>query len=466
MKKPWSGRFKQSTDALMEQFSASISFDRKLYAYDIEGSIAHCQMLAKCKIISHAESKKIISGLNRILKEFKSGKFRCDERLEDIHMNIENRLIQLVGPVGGKLHTARSRNDQVCLDIRLYLRKEVGEIAQSITKLAKTLLKLAKKHTDTVIPGYTHMQQAQPILLAHHLLAHIEMLVRDRERMEDAWKRINIMPLGSAALSGTGFPIDRKYTAKLLKFPEVSHNSIDSVSDRDFAVEFCSASAILMMHLSRFCEEVVLWSSSEFNWLELSDAYTTGSSIMPQKKNPDAAELIRGKSGRVYGNLVSLLTLMKSLPLAYNKDLQEDKEPIFDTVDTTKMSLAIFNGMMKSVRFKTIPLDRVDISGFLTATDMADYLTGKGVPFRLAHEITGQTVAYCIENKMTLRDITLKELKRISQQFSADVFGHITLESSIERKNVYGGTAKKQVLVQIARLDKKLKIKSNISDKK
>ncbi|MDP6477468.1 MAG: argininosuccinate lyase [Nitrospinaceae bacterium] len=466
MKKPWSGRFKESTDTLMEQFSASISFDRRLYAYDIEGSIAHCQMLAKCKIISQAESKKIVGGLKRVLKEFESGKFQCDDRLEDIHMNIESRLTELVGAVGGKLHTARSRNDQVCLDIRLYLRDEVAEIVQGITLLAKTLLKLARKHTDTIIPGYTHMQQAQPILLAHHLLAHIEMLVRDRERMEDAWKRINIMPLGAAALSGTGFPIDRKYTAKLLNFPEVSHNSIDSVSDRDFAIEFCSASGILMMHLSRFCEEVVLWSSCEFDWLELSDAYTTGSSIMPQKKNPDAAELIRGKSGRVYGNLVSMLTLMKSLPLAYNKDLQEDKEPVFDTVDTVKVSLAVFEGMMKTAEFKKIPMDRVDISGFLTATDMADYLAAKGVPFRLAHEITGQTVAYCIASGKTLQDVTLKELKKISPRFNADVFDHITLESSVQKKDVYGGTAKKQVLAQIARLDKKLKTKSVISGKK
>ena len=450
----------------MEQFSASISFDRRLYAYDIEGSIAHCQMLAKCKIISQAESKKIVGGLKRVLKEFESGKFQCDDRLEDIHMNIESRLTELVGAVGGKLHTARSRNDQVCLDIRLYLRDEVAEIVQGITLLAKTLLKLARKHTGTIIPGYTHMQQAQPILLAHHLLAHIEMLVRDRERMEDAWKRINIMPLGAAALSGTGFPIDRKYTAKLLNFPEVSHNSIDSVSDRDFAIEFCSASGILMMHLSRFCEEVVLWSSCEFDWLELSDAYTTGSSIMPQKKNPDAAELIRGKSGRVYGNLVSMLTLMKSLPLAYNKDLQEDKEPIFDTVDTVKVSLAVFEGMMKTAEFKKIPMDRVDISGFLTATDMADYLAAKGVPFRLAHEITGQTVAYCIASGKTLQDVTLKELKKISPRFNADVFDHITLESSVQKKDVYGGTAKKQVLAQIARLDKKLKTKSVISGKK
>jgi argininosuccinate lyase len=463
MKKPWSGRFKKSTDMLMEKFSASISFDRKLYAYDITGSIAHCQMLAKCKIISQTDSKKIIGGLKRILKEFESEKFECDDRLEDIHMNIEIRLTELIGSVAGKLHTARSRNDQVSLDIRLYLRDEGEEVVRRITVLAKTLLVLARKHTDTLIPGFTHMQQAQPILLAHHLLAYIEMLLRDQERMQDTLKRINIMPLGSAALAGTGFPIDRKYTAKLLNFSEVSHNSIDAVSDRDFAIEFCSTIAILMMHLSRFCEEIVLWSSSEFDWLELSDAYTTGSSIMPQKKNPDAAELIRGKSGRVYGNLVSLLTLMKSLPLAYNKDLQEDKEPIFDTVDTAKMSLSIFNGMIKSARFKKLPLHRVDISGFLTATDMADYLAEKGVPFRAAHEITGQTVAHCIGSGKNLQNITLKELKNISAHFEKDVFEHIKLENSVQKKNVYGGTAKKQVVAQIARLDKKLSKKSKLS---
>jgi argininosuccinate lyase len=423
-------------------------------------------MLAKCKIITQTDSKKIIGGLKRILKEFESGKFECDDRLEDIHMNIETRLTKLIGAVAGKLHTARSRNDQVNLDIRLYLRDEGEEIVRDITVLAKTLLVLARKHTDTIIPGFTHMQQAQPILLAHHLLAYIEMLLRDQERMEDALKRINIMPLGSAALAGTGFPIDRKYTAKLLNFSEVSHNSIDAVSDRDFAIEFCSTIAILMMHLSRFCEEIVLWCSSEFDWLELSDSYTTGSSIMPQKKNPDAAELIRGKSGRVYGNLVTLLTLMKSLPLSYNKDLQEDKEPIFDTVDTSKMSLSIFNGMIKSARFKKIPLNRIDILGFLTATDMADYLAEKGVPFRMAHEITGQTVAHCIESGKNLQTITLKELKDISAYFEKDVFEHIKLENSVQKKNVYGGTAKKQVLVQIARIDKKLRNKPKLSHSK
>ena len=466
MKKPWSGRFKKPTDILMEKFSASISFDRRLYAYDIAGSIAHCQMLGKCKIITQTDSKKIIGGLKRILKEFESGKFECDDRLEDIHMNIENRLTELIGSVAGKLHTARSRNDQVSLDIRLYLRDEGEEVVQLIKILAKTLLVLARKHTNTVIPGFTHMQQAQPILLAHHLLAYIEMLLRDQERMKDALKRINIMPLGSAALAGTGFPIDRKYTAKLLNFSEASHNSIDAVSDRDFAIEFCSTIAILMMHLSRFCEEIVLWCSSEFDWLELSDSYTTGSSIMPQKKNPDAAELIRGKSGRVYGNLVSLLTLMKSLPLAYNKDLQEDKEPIFDTVDTSKMSLSIFNGMIKSARFKKIPLNRLDISGFLTATDMADYLAEKGVPFRMAHEITGKTVAYCIESGKNLQNITLKELKNISAYFEKDVFEHIKLENSVQNKSIYGGTAKKQVEAQIARIDKKLRNKPKLSHSK
>jgi argininosuccinate lyase len=381
-------------------------------------------------------------------------------------MNIETRLTKLIGSVAGKLHTARSRNDQVNLDIRLYLRDEGEEIVSNINILAKTLLVLARKHTDTIIPGFTHMQQAQPILLAHHLLAYIEMMLRDQERMEDALKRINIMPLGSAALAGTGFPIDRKYTAKLLNFSEVSHNSIDAVSDRDFAIEFCSTIAILMMHLSRFCEEIVLWCSSEFDWLELSDSYTTGSSIMPQKKNPDAAELIRGKSGRVYGNLVSLLTLMKSLPLAYNKDLQEDKEPIFDTVDTAKMSLSIFNSMIKSARFKKIPLNRIDISGFLTATDMADYLAEKGVPFRMAHEITGKTVAYCIGSEKNLQNITLKELKNISAHFEKDVFEHIKLENSVQKKNVYGGTAKKQVVAQIARIDKKLRKKPKLSHSK
>ena len=456
MKKPWGGRFEQSTDALMERFSASIAFDRILYAYDIAGSVAHCQMLAHCKIIKPSEAKKIVAGLRRIKKEFDAGRFEIDESLEDIHMNIEHRLARLIGPVAGKLHTARSRNDQICLDIRMYLRDEVGEIIGGLQKLAKTLLRLAASHIDHIIPGYTHLQRAQPVLLAHHLLAHLEMLLRDQDRMQDALKRINVMPLGSAALAGTNFPIDRNFTARLLKFPEVSHNSIDAVSDRDFLIEFASAAAILMMHLSRFCEEIILWSSSEFGMIELSDAFSTGSSIMPQKKNPDPAELIRGKSGRVYGSLVSLLTMMKSLPLAYNRDLQEDKEPLFDTVNTVKLCLAVFDGMMGTAKFKPIPLEKLQSRGFLTATDIADYLVLKGIPFREAHEITGKTVNYCLKNDKNLEQVSLAEFQKLSPRFKKDVLDHVSIEGSVQRKASYGGTAKKRVLGQIARLKKKL----------
>ena len=459
MKKLWGGRFKQSTNTLMETFSASISFDKRLYDCDIEGSIAHCKMLARCKIITTAESNKIIKGLKRILRECDEGRFKFSDSLEDIHMNIENRLREIIGPVAGKLHTARSRNDQVCLDIRLYLRKEVDDIVGEINRLTKTLITIAKKNINHLIPGYTHLQRAQPVLLSHHLLAYVEMMLRDKERFLDAYKRINVMPLGSAALAGTNFPIDRKITAKLLGFPEISHNSMDAVADRDFAAEFCSASALTMMHLSRFCEEVVIWNSSEFGFIELSDSFTTGSSIMPQKKNPDAAELIRGKSGRVFGNLVSLLTLMKGLPLAYNKDLQEDKEPLFDTAETVKVCLTIFTDMMKSAKFIPIAQKELEASGFLTATDLADYLVLKGVPFREAHELTGKTVAFCLEKDKTLTDLSLAQLRKISKRFDEEVFDHIALQNSVTRKNIYGGTAKNQVRTQITRLTKKLKVK-------
>jgi len=459
MKKLWGGRFKQSTDTLMEAFSASISFDKRLYDCDIEGSIAHCKMLARCKIITTAESNKIIKGLKRILRECDEGRFKFSDSLEDIHMNIENRLREIIGPVAGKLHTARSRNDQVCLDIRLYLRKEIDDIVGEINRLTQTLIKIAKKNINHLIPGYTHLQRAQPVLLSHHLLAYVEMMLRDKERFLDAYKRINVMPLGSAALAGTNFPIDRKITAKLLGFPEISHNSMDAVADRDFAAEFCSASALTMMHLSRFCEEVVIWNSSEFKFIELSDSFTTGSSIMPQKKNPDAAELIRGKSGRVFGNLVSLLTLMKGLPLAYNKDLQEDKEPLFDTAETVKVCLRIFTDMMKSAKFVPITQKELESSGFLTATDLADYLVLKGVPFREAHELTGKTVAFCLEKEKTLTDLSLAQLRKISKRFDEEVFDHIALQNSVDRKNIYGGTAKNQVRAQITRLTKKLKVK-------
>ncbi|UCD11031.1 MAG: argininosuccinate lyase [Nitrospinaceae bacterium] len=456
MKKPWSGRFKQSTDRLMEAFSASIAYDSKLYAHDIAGSIAHAKMLAHTGIIRPGEANKIVSGLEKIRKEFETGRFEFRQSLEDIHMNIESRLAELIGPVAGKLHTARSRNDQVCLDIRLYLRAEVGEIRAAILELEKTLLDLAVKHIDFIVPGYTHLQRAQPVSLAHHLLAHLEMLERDRGRLADALKRIDVMPLGSAALAGTNFPIDRAYTAKLLGFAKISNNSIDAVSDRDFLIEFTAAAAALMMHLSRFAEEVVLWSSSEFGFIELSDAFSTGSSIMPQKKNPDPAELVRGKTGRVYGNLVSLLTMMKSLPLAYNRDLQEDKEPLFDTVDTVKMCLAVFTGMLQTATFKQVPLDKLRQSGFLTATDMADYLVGKGLPFREAHGVTGRTVAYCLEENKHLEQITLGELRKISSRFEKDIFDYIALEKSVDRKDVLGGTSRKRIRQQIARLRRAL----------
>lgn len=454
MKQPWGGRFKESTDALMLRFSSSIDFDKRLYAYDIEGSIAHCRTLQKCKVLKPGEAKKIITGLGKILKEFDEGKFRIKKNLEDIHMNIEQRLIDLIGPVGGKLHTGRSRNDQVALDIRLYLRDEIESIQKSLRQLAKTVLGQAKKHVNTIIPGYTHLQRAQPVSLAHHLLAYLEMFGRDRDRLADALKRTNIMPLGSAALAGTNFPIDRHYTAKLLGFPEVTHNSIDGVSDRDFVVEFCSAASVLMMHLSRFCEEIILWSTSEFAFMELSDAFTTGSSIMPQKKNPDAAELIRGKTGRVYGNLTGLLTLMKGLPLAYNKDMQEDKEPLFDTVDTVQTSLDVFTGMLKTARFTKIKPEELAQSGFLTATDLADYLVLQNIPFRDAHEITGKAVALCIETGKTLEQLTLKELQKLSKKIKQDVFDYLSVEQSVKRKNVYGGTAPNQVKAQITRQTK------------
>jgi argininosuccinate lyase len=457
MKQPWGGRFKESTDELMLRFSSSIFFDKRLYAYDIEGSIAHCKTLQKCKILKPTEAKKIITGLGKILKEFEAGKFKTQVKLEDIHMNIEKRLIDLVGPVGGKLHTGRSRNDQVALDIRLYLRDEIESIQQSLKQVAKTVLAQAKKHANTIIPGYTHLQRAQPVSLAHHLLAYLEMFGRDRDRLADALKRTNVMPLGSAALAGTNFPIDRHHTAKLLGFPEVTHNSIDGVSDRDFIVEFCSAASILMMHLSRFCEEIVIWSTSEFAFMELSDAFTTGSSIMPQKKNPDAAELIRGKTGRVYGHLMGLLTLMKGQPLAYNKDLQEDKEPLFDTVDTLKDSLDVFAGMLKTATFAKTNPEGLAESGFLTATDLADYLVLQNVPFRDAHEITGKTVAYCIVSGKTLEELTLAELQKISKKIKKDVFNYLPIEQSVKAKNVYGGTAPNQVKTQLARQTKNWK---------
>ena len=456
-KKPWSGRFEKETDKLVEEFTASISFDKRLYKYDIEGSIAHCMMLAKCKIIKNGEAEKIIKGLRDIKKEIDSGRFKFDIALEDIHMNIERRLIDKIGTVGGKLHTARSRNDQVALDIRLYLRDEIGEIVSLIRGLKKSIVKKAKGNIDVIMPGYTHLQMAQPVLFSHHLLAYYDMFDRDEERFLDMLKRVNVMPLGSAAMAGTNYPIDRKYVAKLLQFPAVTTNSMDAVGDRDFSIEFLSTSAILMMHLSRFSEELIIWSTSEFGFIELDDSFCTGSSIMPQKKNPDVPELVRGKTGRVYGNLMSLLTTMKSLPLAYNKDMQEDKEPLFDTIDTVKASLLIYSKMIGTIKLNRDRLGEAVFQGFMTATDMADYLVMKGLPFRDAHEVVGKVVSFCIKSHKLLSDLTFHELQKFSKSFKKDIFSFIKTEKSVDRKDVIGGTSKRQVLMRIAEIEKIIK---------
>ena len=456
-KKPWSGRFEKETDKLVEEFTASISFDKRLYKYDTEGSIAHCMMLAKCKIIKNGEADKIIKGLRDIKKEIDSGRFKFDIALEDIHMNIERRLIDKIGTVGGKLHTARSRNDQVALDIRLYLRDEIGEIVSLIRGLKKSIVKKAKGNIDVIMPGYTHLQMAQPVLFSHHLLAYYDMFDRDEERFLDMLKRVNVMPLGSAAMAGTNYPIDRKYVAKLLQFPAVTTNSMDAVGDRDFSIEFLSTSAILMMHLSRFSEELIIWSTSEFGFIELDDSFCTGSSIMPQKKNPDVPELVRGKTGRVYGNLMSLLTTMKSLPLAYNKDMQEDKEPLFDTIDTVKASLLIYSKMIGTIKLNRDRLGEAVFQGFMTATDMADYLVMKGLPFRDAHEVVGKVVSFCIKSHKLLSDLTFYELQKFSKSFKKDIFSFIKTEKSVDRKDVIGGTSKRQVLMRIAEIEKIIK---------
>ncbi len=449
--KLWGGRFTQPTDKFVEEFTASIDFDRRLYAQDIRGSIAHARMLARQKIISQADADSIVVGLEDILGQIEAGTFDFSVSLEDIHMNIETQLSRLIGEAGTRLHTARSRNDQVALDIRLYLRDEIKEIDRFIALLIDSLIYQAEKHLDVIMPGYTHLQTAQPILFSHHMLAYVEMLKRDKGRMTDCLERMNALPLGAGALAGTTFPIDREYVAELLDFPEVTRNSLDSVSDRDFALEFLAAASILMMHLSRFSEELVVWSSSEFRFIELSDAFCTGSSIMPQKKNPDVPELVRGKTGRVYGNLMALLTVMKALPLAYNKDMQEDKEPLFDTIDTVKGSLKIFADMIREMRVNTDRMRNAAAAGFSTATDVADYLVRKGVPFRDAHEVVGQAVRYCIDMKKDLPDLTLDEWRSFSEKVGEDIFTAITLEASVNARQATGGTALSKVKEEIER---------------
>lgn len=447
--KPWGGRFTEKTHELVEAYTASIPFDWRLYPYDIRGSIAHARMLARCGIIAQSEAKRIISGLQKVEKEIEQGKFPFDTALEDIHLNIERRLIEKIGEVGGKLHTARSRNDQVALDLRLYLREEVQEVQELIKRLQGVLVEQAEANLETIMPGYTHLQRAQPVLLAHHLLAYVEMLGRDRERLADCLRRVNILPLGSGALAGVGFPIDRQYLAELLGFDAVSANSLDAVSDRDFVVEFLACASLLMMHLSRLSEELILWASAEFNFLELPDAFATGSSMMPQKKNPDVAELARGKAGRVYGALFSLLTVLKGLPLSYHRDLQEDKEPLFDTVDTVKATLEVFREMLKEARFNRDRMREAALEGFLNATDVADYLAQKGMPFRQAHEVVGRLVRECLGRKKRIEELPLEELQAFSSLFEEDIYAFIDLEACLERRRSPGGTAKARVVEAI-----------------
>ncbi|MDD2337042.1 MAG: argininosuccinate lyase [Geobacteraceae bacterium] len=454
--KLWGGRFSQPTDAFVEEFTASIDFDKRLYRQDIRGSIAHARMLGRQSIIPQADVDAIVSGLEEILARIESGDFDFSVSLEDIHMNIEARLSAAIGEAGKRLHTGRSRNDQVAVDIRLYLREEIGEVIKYLELLMDSLLFQAEKNLGVIMPGYTHLQVAQPILFSHHMLAYVEMFRRDRGRMEDCAKRLNVLPLGAGALAGTTFPIDREYVASELGFTEPTRNSLDSVSDRDFALEFISASSILMMHLSRFSEELILWSTSEFDFIELSDSFCTGSSIMPQKKNPDVPELVRGKTGRVYGNLMALLTVMKALPLAYNKDMQEDKEPLFDTIDTVKGSLKIFADMVREMRIKADVMLQAAAEGFSNATDVADYLVRTGMPFREAHEVVGKSVRYCIEHGKRLEELSPAEWKAFSDLIGDDIYADITLEASVNARSATGGTALVRVQAELERLKKDL----------
>ena len=457
MKKLWGGRFSIKTDRLVEEFTASLPFDKRLYRYDIEGSMAHCRMLRKQGFLSAREEKKILSALGDIRRRIESGKFAFDPADEDIHLAVEKALIRKAGPAGEKIHTGRSRNDQVALDIRLYLRDEAGEVLRLIGELQSAILRKAKAEIDTIMPGYTHLQRAQPVLLSHYLLAYREMFDRDEARLKECLERINVMPLGSAALAGAGLPLDRNYVARLLRFPRLSENSMDAVSDRDFVVEFIFDAGLLMMHMSRLCEDLVLWASGEFGFVEISDAFTTGSSIMPQKKNPDVAELIRGKTGRVYGNLVSVLTVLKGLPMTYNRDLQEDKEPLFDTVDTVKASLAVLAAMLGHVSFRRTRMKEAAAGGYSTATDIADYLVRKGVPFRRAHAVTGKIVADCLKKGRRFSDLSLAEFRKYHPGFGKDIFRVMTVESSVSARRGQGGTSKKQVVKRIRDIESEKK---------
>lgn len=441
----WGGRFSEPTDAFVQRFTASIQFDQRMYAQDIRGSIAHATMLAKAGVLTDEEKQKIIDGLNSVKAEIEGGNFEWSIPLEDVHMNVEAALTDRIGIAGKKLHTGRSRNDQVATDIRLWMRDEIDHVAHELTRLQEGLVELAEKEADTIMPGFTHLQTAQPVTFGHHLLAWNEMLERDFGRLMDCRKRMNQSPLGAAALAGTTYPILRDVTASLLDFDKPTENSLDSVSDRDFGIEFCAFASLLLTHLSRMSEELVLWTSAQFNFIELPDRFCTGSSIMPQKKNPDVPELVRGKTGRVNGHLISLLTLMKSQPLAYNKDNQEDKEPLFDAVDTVKDCLRAFADMAPAIVSRKENMLEAAKRGFSTATDLADYLVRKGIPFRDSHEVVGKSVAYGIEQGKDLSEMTLEELKQFSDVIEQDVFDVLTLEGSVAARNHHGGTAPNQV---------------------
>ncbi len=455
--KLWDGRFSEKTDAGVEAFTSSIFIDKRLYPYDIEGSVAHCKTLAKASIISQDEAQLLIRGLEEIKQEIQAHKFQFVDHLEDIHMHIEDRLRQKVGKTALKLHTARSRNDQVALDLRMYVKDHTDHIIRLLLALQKVIVALAKEHITTTMPGYTHLQRAQPVLFAHHLMAYYEMFSRDAERFRDCLKRIDVMPLGTAALAGTTYPIDREYTARLLRFSRVSANSIDSVSDRDFIMEFLSGASLCMVHLSRFSEELVLWSSSEFGFIELADSFATGSSIMPQKKNPDVPELVRGKTGQVFGNLIALLCMMKSLPLAYNRDMQEDKTPLFHAVDTLTACIDIYVNMLPKLKINREVMARACTAGFLNATDLADYLVARGLPFRKAHDCVGQAVSYALGKKKELHELTLEELRSFSTRIQKDVFGFLAVPAMIKRRLSHGGTAADNVKAAIASAQNKLK---------
>ncbi|HET7853531.1 MAG TPA: argininosuccinate lyase [Candidatus Methylomirabilis sp.] len=444
-KKVWSGRFGVGTDTQVEAYTASIPFDWRLYPYDVQGSIAYARALMKAGVLTGVEAGRIIRGLEEIKKELDERRLDPDPAHEDIHMYIEGRLTEKIGEVGGKLHTGRSRNEQVALDLRLYLRAETDEIVREIRALQEALVEQAEAHLDVIIPGYTHLQRAQPILWAHQLLAYVEMLRRDAARLRDSLQRVTVMPLGSGALAGTAYAIDRVALAEELGFPEVSRNSIDAVSDRDFALEFLAAASITMMHLSRLCEEVILWASAEFAFVDIPEAFATGSSLMPQKKNPDVAELARGKAGRVFGDLISLLTAMKGLPLSYNRDLQEDKERVFDAVDTLRGTLQVLAPLVRGLRVNADRMRQATKEGFLNATDAADYLVSKALPFRRAHEVVGKIVRYCIEHKKRLEELSVHELRRYSRLFDKDFHNFIAIEASLKRRGVVGGTAPEQV---------------------